>query len=162
MGACLTSASLVSRPTIALHAGCATRRAFGEFVSQAGVTMLGVVPKLVRAWKLEGTMDGLDWSRIRRFSSTAEPSSPEEMLYLMSLAGYKPVIEYCGGTEIGGGYITGTMVQPCAPSAFTTAAMGLDFVILEDGRVSDRGELFLIPPSIGLSEHLLNYVHFKE
>ena len=27
------------------------------------------------------------------------------MLYLMSLAGYKPVIEYCGGTELGGGYI---------------------------------------------------------
>ena len=25
----------------------------------------------------------------------------------MALAGYKPVIEYCGGTEIGGGYITG-------------------------------------------------------
>ena len=162
MGPWLTYAALVNRATMALYVGSTTRRAFGEFVSQAGVTMLGVVPKLVRAWKLEGTMNGLDWGRIRRFSSTAEPSSPEEMLYLMSLAGYKPVIEYCGGTEIGGGYITGTMVQPCAPSAFTTAAMGLDFVILEDGRMSDRGELFLIPPSIGLSNDLLNYDHFDE
>jgi len=162
MGPWLTYASLVNGATMALYVGGTTRRAFGEFVSQAGVTMLGVVPKLVRAWKHEGTMDGLDWSRIRRFSSTAEPSTPNEMLYLMSLAGYKPVIEYCGGTEIGGGYITGTMVQPCAPSAFTSASMGLDFVILEDGRPSDRGELFLIPPSIGLSNDLLNYDHFEE
>jgi acetyl-CoA synthetase len=162
MGPWLTYASLVNGATMALYVGGTTRRAFGEFVSQAGVTMLGVVPKLVRAWKLEGTMEGLDWSRIRRFSSTAEPSTPNEMLYLMSLAGYNPVIEYCGGTEIGGGYITGTMVQPCAPSAFTTASMGLDFVILEGGRPSDRGELFLIPPSIGLSNDLLNYDHFEE
>src|SRR5437660_11757154 len=107
-------------------------------------------------------MDGLDWGRIRRFSSTAEPSSPEEMLYLMSLAGYKPVIEYCGGTEIGGGYITGTMVQPCAPSAFTTAAMGPDFVFLGDGRGWDRGEPFPFPPSIGWSTDRLNSAHFGE
>src|SRR2546422_11514927 len=124
--------------------------------------MLGVVRNVCRAGKLDVTMEGLDWSRIRRFSSTAEPSTPDEMLYLMSLAGYKPVIEYCGGTEIGGGYITGTMVQPCASSSFTTPAMGVEFVILEDGQVSERGELFLIPPSIGLSNDLLNYDHFEE
>ncbi|MGI0148511.1 MAG: AMP-binding protein, partial [Thermoplasmata archaeon] len=146
----------------ALYVGSTTRREFGEFVSEAGVTMLGVVPKLVRAWKMAGTMEGLDWSRIRRFSSTAEPSTPDEMLYLMFLAGYRPMIEYCGGTEIGGAYITGTMVQPCAPSAFTTPAMGLDFVILDDGEPAPRGEIFLMPPSIGLSNELLNYDHAEE
>ena len=162
MGPWLTYAGLVNRATMALYVGSTTRRAFGEFVSQAGVTMLGVVPKLVRAWKQGRTMEGLDWSRILRFSSTAEPSNPEEMLYLMALAGYKPVIEYCGGTEIGGAYLTGTMIQPCAPSTFTTPTMGLDVTILEDGRPSSRGEVFLIPPSIGLSNDLLNYDHFKE
>jgi len=162
MGPWLTYASLVNGATMALYVGGTTRREFGEFVSRAEVTMLGVVPKLVRAWKMEGTMEGLDWSRIRRFSSTAEPSTPEEMLYLMSLAGYKPVIEYCGGTEIGGAYITGTLVQPCAPSTFTTPAMGLDFVILDEGRPAPRGEVFLIPPSIGLSNNLLNYDHSEE
>ncbi len=107
-------------------------------------------------------MEGLDWSRIRLFSSTAEPSTPEEMLYLMSLAGYKPIIEYCGGTEIGGGYLTGTMVQPCSPGTFTTPALGLELVILDDGKPADRGEVYLIPPSIGLSNDLLNYDHAKE
>ena len=84
------------------------------------------------------------------------------MLYLMSLAGYKPIIEYCGGTEIGGGYITGTMVQPASPSTFSTPALGLDFTILdENGAECDNGELFLIPPSMGLSDQLLNRDHHE-
>lgn len=157
MGPWLTYASLVNRATMALYVGSTTNRAFGEFVSKAGVTMLGVVPKLVRSWKEDGAMEGLDWHRLRLFSSTAEASSPEEMLYLMFLAGYRPIVEYCGGTEIGGGYITGSVVQPCAPSTFTTAALGLDFEILDDGHAASRGELFLVPPSIGLSTELLNY-----
>lgn len=162
MGPWLTYGSLVNRATMALYVGAAQRRAYGQFVSDAGVTMLGVVPKLVRGWKAERAMEGLDWSRIRRFSSTGETSSPDEMLYLMALAGYKPVIEYCGGTEIGGAYVTGTLVQSCAPSCFTTPAMGLEFVILDEGRPADRGEVFLVPPSIGLSNDLLNYDHRKE
>ena len=162
MGPWLTYASLVNRATMALYVGAAQGRGFGEFVERGGVTILGVVPKLVRAWKADRTMEGLDWSRVRLFSSTGEPSTPGEMLYLMFLAGYKPVIEYCGGTEIGGGYITGTVVQPCAPGTFTTPAMGLDLVVLDDGRTADRGEVFLVPPSIGLSAELLNYDHDRE
>jgi len=107
-------------------------------------------------------MEGLDWSRVRLFSSTAEPSSPEEMLYLMFLAGYKPVIEYCGGTEVGGAYLTDTIVQPSVPSTFTTPALGIDVAILDEGVPSERGEVFLRPPSIGLSTSLLNYDHSKE
>ena len=53
------------------------------------------------------------------------------MLWLMARAGYKPVIEYCGGTEIGGGYITGTVVQSQAPATFSTPALGCDFVIID-------------------------------
>lgn len=162
MGPWLTYGSLVNGAAMALYTGAPQRRAYGEFVSAAGVTMLGVVPKLVRGWKAERAMEGLDWSRIRRFSSTGETSSPEEMLYLMALAGGRPVIEYCGGTEVGGGYVTGTMVQSSAPSCFTTPALGLDFVILDEGAPAPRGEVFLIPPSIGLSNDLLNYDHGRE
>ncbi len=162
MGPWLTYASLVNRATMALYLGSPTRRDAAEFLERAGVTILGVVPKIVRSWKAERTMEGLDWSRIRLFSSTGEPSTPEEMRYLMSLAGNRPVIEYCGGTEIGGGYVTGTVVQPSAPSLFTTPALGLAFVLLDEGRPADRGEVFLIPPSIGLSNDLLNYDHAKE
>ncbi len=163
MGPWLTYASLVNHATMALYNGDPRSGDFGRFVQDAGVTMLGVVPKLVAAWRADRTMEGLDWHRVRAFSSTGETSNPDDMLYLMHLAGYKPIIEYCGGTEIGGGYITGTVVRPAAPGTFTTPSMGLDFHVLDAaGRPSDRGEVGIVPPSIGLSNTLLNYDHFEE
>ena len=160
MGPWLIYASLINKATIALYDGVPTGRDFGVFVQHAKVSMLGVVPTLVRAWKRTGCMHGLDWHAIRAFSSTGECSNPEEMLYLMSLAGYKPVVEYCGGTEIGGGYITGTRVQPAAPSTFTTPALGVDFLLFnENGEPADSGEVFIFPPSLGLSTRLLNADH---
>ena len=160
MGPWLIYASLVNGAAMALFDGAPTGREFGEFVQRAGVTMLGVVPSLVRAWRRSGCMAGLDWSAIRAFSSTGEPSNAEDYLFLTALAGYRPVIEYCGGTEIGGGYITGTVVQPAAPTVCTTPSLGLDFLILDDeGRPAANGEVFLRPPSIGLSTSLLNQDH---
>ncbi|HEY9691792.1 MAG TPA: AMP-binding protein [Oculatellaceae cyanobacterium] len=162
MGPWLIFASLINQATIALYYGTPTERAFGQFVQDARVNILGLVPSLVNIWKTTNCMQGLDWSAIKAFSSTGECSNPQDMLFLMSLAGYKPIIEYCGGTEIGGAYITGTVVQPCAPSTFTTPALGLDLVILdEDGQLAEQGEAFIIPPSIGLSTELLNKDHHQ-
>lgn len=162
MGPWLIYASLVNRATIALYYGAPTEQGFGRFVQDARVNVLGLVPSLVSAWKATACMKGLDWSAIKAFSSTGECSNPRDMLYLMSLAGYKPVIEYCGGTEIGGAYITGTLVQPAAPATFSTPALGLDVAILdEDGYPSNKGEVFIIPPSIGLSNELLNRDHYE-
>jgi acetyl-CoA synthetase len=167
MGPWLIFAAMLNRATTALYAGAPTDAGFGRFVRDAGVTMLGLVPSLVRAWRQSGCMEGIDWSRIRAFSSSGECSNPGDMHWLMNLAGGRPIIEYCGGTEIGGGYVTGTVVQPCIPSAFTTPALGCDFVLLdEEGRTAEKGEAFIDGPSIGLSTRLLNRdhdaVYFKE
>jgi acetyl-CoA synthetase len=160
MGPWLIYASLLNRATVALFDGVPSGREFGRFVARAGVTLLGVVPALVRTWKNTECMKGLDWGAIRTFSSTGEPSNPEDMHFLMARAGYRPVIEYCGGTEIGGGYVTGTVIQPSVPAAFTTPALGLDLTILDDaGKPADNGEVFLVPPSVGLSTELLNQDH---
>ena len=164
MGPWLIFATLINRGCIALYEGLPSGRGFAEFVRDAGVTMLGVVPSLVRAWRDADACDGVDWSGIRTFSSTGEPSNREDYLWLMSRTGYQaPVIEYCGGTEIGGGHLTGTVVQPASPASFTTPALGLDCVILDEkGELvaeGEEGELFLIPPSIGLSQTLLNRDH---
>jgi acetyl-CoA synthetase len=162
MGPWLIYASLINRGAIALYYGTPTERGFGQFIQDARVNVLGLVPSLVSAWKTTACMKGLDWSAIKVFSSTGECSNPQDMLFLMSLAQYKPIIEYCGGTEIGGAYITGTVVQPCAPATFSTPALGLDIVILdEDGDRANKGEVFIIPPSIGLSNELLNKDHHQ-
>ena len=162
MGPWLIYASLINKATMALYDGLPTERKFGEFVQDAGVTMLGVVPSLVRAWKNTECMKGLNWRKIKAFSSTGECSNREDMLFLMSLAEYRPIIEYCGGTEIGGGYVTGTLIQPAAPATFTTPALGSDLVILDaEGNHTDNGEVFLIPPSMGLSTELLGSDHHE-
>jgi acetyl-CoA synthetase len=163
MGPWLIYAALINQATIALFDDAPTGRWYGEFVEWAEVTMLGVVPSLVRTWRETECMEELDWSRIRAFSSTGEASNRADMRYLMSLAGGRPVIEYCGGTELGGSYLTGTVVQPCVPAAFSTPALGLDVVILDEGgREAEVGELFLVPPSIGFSAELLNRDHDAE
>jgi len=160
MGPWLIYAALINRASIALDYGAPTEREFGEFVTQAGVTMLGVVPSLVKRWRVERTLEGLDWSALRVFSSTGESSCPEDYFYLMWVAGFRPVIEYCGGTEIGGGYLTGTVLQPAAPALFTTPALGMDFTILdESGAVASTGEAYLDPVSIGFSQRLLHRNH---
>jgi len=162
MGPWLVCASLMNRATMALYYGAPTTREFGRFVQDAGVTMLGLVPSLVSAWKDSNCLAGLDWSQIRTFSSTGECSSPTDMLWLMSRARYKPVIEYCGGTEIGGGYITGTVVQPGAPGTFSTEALGSEMLLLdEQGQASNEGEAFLVPPAMGLSRQLLSRNHHE-
>jgi acetyl-CoA synthetase len=160
MGPWLIFASLLNRATMALYTQAPGDRAFGAFVRDAKVTMLGSVPSMVRAWRQGDCMRGLDWSGIRAFSSSGECSNATEMLYLMHLAGYRPVIEYCGGTEIGGGYITGTVVQPSVPAAFSTPALGIDLAILDEAHApATAGEAFLIGPSMGLSWRLLNREH---
>jgi acetyl-CoA synthetase len=101
---------------------------------------------------------------VRTFSSTGEPSNRLDSLWLMSRTRYRaPIIEYCGGTEIGGGHLTGTVVQPASPGTFSTPALGLDVVVLDEEGLpvadGEEGELFLVPPSIGLSQELLNRDH---
>jgi acetyl-CoA synthetase len=160
MGPWLIFAALMNRASIALYYGAPTDQAFGKFVQDTGVTMLGIVPSIVSAWRESRCMEAFDWSRIKVFSSTGECSNEEDMFYLMWLAGYKPVIEYCGGTEIGGGYITGTVVKPAVPATFNTLALGTDAVVLDEcGVETENGELFLFTPSIGYSTELLNRDH---
>ena len=150
MGPWLIFATLLNRAAMALFAQTPIGRPFGEFVQDAHVSMLGCVPSLVCAWRTSACMHGLDWSRIRAFSSSGECSNPEDMLYLMHLAGYRPIIEYCGGTEIGGAYITSTVVQPNIPAAFSTPAFGRDLAIWLTTAGPPLAAKSSIPPSMGL------------
>ncbi len=160
MGPWLIYATLINRGTIALFYGAPTGREFGEFVQKAKVNVLGLVPSIVKAWRNSECMKGLNWSKLKLFSSTGECSNADDYLFVMSLANYKPVIEYCGGTEIGGGYVSGTVVQPASPSTFTTPCLGLELVVLDDqNKPANFGELYIVPPSIGLSLELLNKNH---
>ncbi|KFK27630.1 hypothetical protein AALP_AA8G408100 [Arabis alpina] len=167
MGPWLVYASLINGACMALYNGSPLGPAFAKFVQDAEVTMLGVIPSIVRTWQNSNSTSGYDWSQIRCFGSTGEASNVDEYLWLMGRAHYKPVIEYCGGTEIGGGFITGSMLQTQSLAAFSTAAMGFKLFILgEDGNplppnAPGVGELALCPHMLGASSTLLNGNHFN-
>lgn len=161
MGPWLVYAALLNEATIALYDDAPTTEGFVRFVRDAGVTMLGVVPSIVAAWRASGLLTAGDWTELRVVSSTGEASNAQDSDWLMRVAGGVPVIEYCGGTEIGGGYVAGTVVQPAVAARFTTPTLGLDIVLIDDdGLPSDEGEVFLVPPSMGLSTELLNRDHY--
>jgi acetyl-CoA synthetase len=160
MGPWLIYASLLNGASLALYDDAPTTRGFVEFIDSAGVTMLGVVPSIVAAWRSSGVLRPGDWSTVNVVSSTGEASSADDYRWLMGVAGDVPVIEYCGGTEIGGGYLSATVVQPAIAARFTTPTLGLGLVILDDdGNESDVGEVFIVPPSMGLSTELINRDH---
>jgi acetyl-CoA synthetase len=164
MGPWLVFASLLNKSPMALYEGAPTERHFCEFVQDVKVTMLGLVPSIVKSWRSTGAAEGLDWSHIKTYSSSGEASNSDDYAWLMKLnqpdGTTRPIIEYCGGTEIGGGYATSTVIEPQRPSEFNAKAMGIDLVFLNEDRKpclpGEAGEAFLRPPSIGLSTRLLN------
>ncbi|XP_017973745.1 PREDICTED: probable acyl-activating enzyme 17, peroxisomal [Theobroma cacao] len=166
MGPWLVYASLLNGASMALYNGSPLSSGLAKFVQDAKVTMLGVIPSIVRAWKSTNCVAGYDWSSIRCFSSTGEASNVDEYLWLMGRACYKPIIEYCGGTEIGGGFVSGSFLQPQSLAAFSTPAMGCRLFILgDDGHpipqdAPGMGELALGPLMFGSSSTLLNASHY--
>jgi len=155
MGPWLIFATLINKASMVIYDGLPTTREFGEFIQNTKTTCLGVVPSIVKTWRATECMNGLNWNAIKVLTSTGECSNPDDTRFVTKLAGNKPMIEYCGGTEIGGAYITNTVFDACPPSVLSTPALGLDFMIL------DTHEVALIPPSIGLSTTLLNQDHHK-
>lgn len=162
MGPWLVYASLLNGASMALYEGAPGERGFAEFVQDARVTMLGLVPSIAAAWRASGAAEGFDWSALRSFSSSGEASNPALYGWLMELnqkpGVVKPVVEYCGGTEIGGGYISNYLTEEIRASEFNGPCLGIGFEVLDDAGKpvgpGEAGEVFITTPSIGLSTRL--------
>ncbi|CAA6662868.1 unnamed protein product [Spirodela intermedia] len=167
MGPITVYSCFLSGATLALYHGSPLERGFGKFVQDAGVTILGTVPSLVKSWKNSNCLEGLDWTKIRTLSSTGEASDVDDDLWLSSQAGYKPIIECCGGTELASSYIFGNPLQCQAFGAFSTPGMSTGFVILSEQGLPypDNqpcvGEVGLFAQNMGSSVKLLNADHEK-
>jgi acetyl-CoA synthetase len=161
MGPWLIFATLINRATIALYYDAPTTKSFIDFVAAAKVTILGVVPSLVKNWRMHNYCAGVDWSAIKLFSSTGETSNTSDMQFLKQQAHGAPIIEYCGGTEIAGAYVTSTLLQENIAAEFSSPTLGIELKLIDQaGNYVDKGEVALVPPSIGLSRELLNRDNF--
>jgi acyl-coenzyme A synthetase/AMP-(fatty) acid ligase len=165
MGPWLVFASLLNGASMAVLADVPTMANVGHLIETHRVTQLGIVPSMVRGWR-KLPYEPRDWSSIRCYFSTGEASQFEDYAWL-SNNGQVPVIEYCGGTEIGGGYISGSLVQEQRLCKFSTPCLGVRVWLRDDfddwvpHGEEGEGEVFLEGPSLGLSETLLNYDHDK-
>ncbi|MBI1801238.1 MAG: AMP-binding protein [Chloroflexi bacterium] len=127
-------------------------------VERHGVTLLGVSPTFVRAIMRYGDEPVRKHSlqSLRAFGSTGEPWNPTPWLWLFEVVGerQRPIINYSGGTEIGGGILIGNWLMPLKPCAFGGPIPGMAADVVDDRGRPVRGavgELIIRQPWIGMT-----------
>jgi acetyl-CoA synthetase len=127
-------------------------------VEQHRVTHLGLSPTLVRALIPAGDAPVRRHSleSLRFFASTGEPWNPAPWLWLFDVVGRRqvPIINYSGGTEIGGGILMSNPLLPIKPCAFSAPCPGIAADVLDDSGQPVRGavgELVIRAPWIGMT-----------
>ncbi|SFP55552.1 acetyl-CoA synthetase [Geopseudomonas sagittaria] len=121
-------------------------------------THIGVSPTLVRSLMQHGDAiaQGHDLGALRTFTSTGEPWNPEPWLWLFDTVGNGryPIINYAGGTEIGGGILTNVLVKPISPVTFNSRMPGMAAQVCDSqGQAVQQalGELAMTQPWIGMT-----------
>ncbi|MER3554541.1 MAG: AMP-dependent synthetase [Meiothermus sp.] len=116
-----------------------------EICEKHRVTHLGLSPTLVRALLPHGEepVRRHDLSSLRALGSTGEPWNLEPYLWFFNTVGKGkiPIINYSGGTEIGGGILGCTPWRPIKPMGFNTALPGIKAEVLDSEGKPVRGEV---------------------
>ncbi|MBX6378776.1 MAG: AMP-binding protein, partial [Clostridia bacterium] len=129
-----------------------------SLVERHRVNVLGLSPTAIRSLMTQGE----DWVRRHDLSSlhtiggTGAPWNPEPWYwYFRHVGGGRcPMINYSGGTEIGGGIVGCVPLKPIKPCGFTGPIPGMDAeVVDEDGRPvrGSVGELVIRQPWPGMT-----------
>ncbi|EHN10993.1 Acetyl-coenzyme A synthetase [Patulibacter medicamentivorans] len=109
------------------------------------VSMFGVSPTLVRALKAHGDeLPGRhDLSGVRTFGSTGEPWDEDSYWWLSDVVGggRAPIINFSGGTEIGGAFLAPFVVEPIRPCSLGGPSLGMDVDVFDASGRPVRGEL---------------------
>lgn len=138
------------------------RGRFWRLMEQHRVSVLGIAPTIVRSFMQAGGagIENYDLSALRIALSTGEAWTVDAWRWMFDkvCGGSRPIINYSGGTEVGGGIVTGTVIHPLKPCAFAGPIPGMSADVVDDaGRPvgpGGAGELALRGPSIGLTRGL--------
>lgn len=132
-----------------------------DIVSRHRVSWMGVSPTLIRTLKVgpDSQFDGHDLSCLRVFASTGEPWTPDAWWWLFDRVGARraPIMNYTGGTEMGG-LVSSTVIHPQKPCSFNRPVPGTGSDIVNEAgepvAPGEIGELVMRRPSIGLTRGL--------
>ncbi|HET9848711.1 MAG TPA: AMP-binding protein [Candidatus Dormibacteraeota bacterium] len=123
-----------------------------------GVTHLGISPTLTRVLMASGerALPSGPLNQLRVLSSTGEPWTPEAWTWLFESVGRNqvPIVNYSGGTECGGGLVSGNLLTPTRPGSFAGPVPGIDAdVVNERGEPvrGEVGELVIRQPYVGMT-----------
>lgn len=108
------------------------------------ITMLGVSPTLIRALRsADATPGSRDLSSVQVLGSTGEPWDPESYEWLARdvFAGRVPVINFSGGTEVGGSFLAPYPVEPIRSCSLGAPSLGMDVDVVDDTAASVRGRV---------------------
>ena len=131
-----------------------------KLVQDHRISFLGVAPTMIRAFmqQPEPEFRKYDLGSLRVTAATGEPWTPEAWNWLRHevCSGRVPLLNYSGGTEIGGGIVSGTMLhQDLKPCAFAGPIPGMGAVVVDEAgqpvAEGQVGELALMRASIGLT-----------
>lgn len=135
---------------------------FWRLIQDNQVSILGIAPTIVRSFIKGGGsgVEDFDLSSLRVAVSTGEAWTPDAWEWMFEKVCRKqvPILNFSGGTEIGGAIVSGTVLHPMKPCAFSgpVPGMGAD-VVDENGNsvgCGGQGELVLRQPSPGLTRGL--------
>jgi acetyl-CoA synthetase len=115
-----------------------------SLVERHAVSMLGVSPTLVRTLRAAGAAPGeRDLSSVRVLGSTGEPWDPESYAWLARdvFHGRVPVINFSGGTEVGGSFLCPYPVEDIRSCSLGGPALGMDVDVVDDRGRSLRGSI---------------------
>lgn len=114
-----------------------------EIIERNGVTVQGIAPTAARALKAAG--DGItpEMPTLKTFVSTGEAWDEPTWWWLFDEVGRRerPIVNYSGGTEVGGGILIGYPFLPAAPAAFTGPLPGVDAAVFDDSGAPVTGEI---------------------
>ncbi|MFD4972922.1 AMP-binding protein [Streptomyces sp. NPDC058424] len=108
------------------------------------VSMLGVSPTLIRTLRaVSRTPPTADLSSVRVLGSTGEPWDPESYEWLARdvFGSRVPIINFSGGTEVGGSFLCPYPVEDIHSCSLGGPALGMDVDVVDDSARPLRGSV---------------------
>lgn len=113
-------------------------------------TFFGISPTAARGLRsaTDGARPDADLGSLRAFASTGEAWDLATWHWLFETIGNRrlPILNYCGGTEVGGGIVSGYTIAPHAPASFCGPLPGMDVDVYDtNGKpTSEIGEIVVL------------------
>ncbi|MBB3605996.1 acetyl-CoA synthetase [Mycolicibacterium sp. BK556] len=116
-----------------------------DLVARHKISMLGVSPTLIRTLKGSdlAQIHTRDLSSVHVLGSTGEPWDPDSYDWLGRdvFGGRVPIINFSGGTEVGGSFLAPYPVEPIRSCSLGGPSLGMDVDVVDNDGRSIRGQV---------------------